>query len=367
MYAKTATPSRDAYVANGPKPVFIQTRDIPFDQVQGEDLYCALSKQIKTDKIMGIQRIGSLWRIYLQCQEDRIKLISSGLQFRNTVIPVYDINPYTKTNDELTRVTIKDIPLSVNDSMIKCELEKMKCEVKGEIIRQKLRVNGQLVNCLNGDRVCYIEPPSQPLPRTIKVANMFRARLFHAGQPEQVKNCSKCLEAGHHASQCRNEIKCKICNQSGHKSVSCQADPNQRLRNNEIKENSNALNVVRNAAARTSDELRKNHDHNNSEADESDRTGHASTSGNHRSDDVSVRSKISRQPDISHFLRPRSTTSSPRKNDRKGNEPNENGDEDTNTISSSDETCSEEEHISRSPTPKRGKKGMKRKRGKARK
>lgn len=61
MCAKTATPSQDAQETNGPKHIFIRTR--AFGQTQDADLYCTSSKHIKIDAIIGIQRIGSLWRI----------------------------------------------------------------------------------------------------------------------------------------------------------------------------------------------------------------------------------------------------------------------------------------------------------------
>ena len=61
----------------------------------------------------------------------------------------------------------------------------MKCTVRGEITRQQLRVGGRLTNCLNGDRIVYIDPPSKPLPRflVIHVGSIFRTRAFHAHRP----------------------------------------------------------------------------------------------------------------------------------------------------------------------------------------
>ena len=223
-----STPKSDTYVPQGPKPVFIQARDVPRSDttyITGEEVYLSLSRSIDRHCITGIQRIGSLWRIYANSHEARVKLISNGLVIRNTTIPVYDTNPYTKEkNEHLTRVLIKDIPLSVGDELIKSTLEKLKCQVRSEIIRQKLRVNGELIgliDCLNGDRVCFIDPPSQPLPRSIVVANLFRARVFHIGQPERVTTCSRCLETGHHSYQCTDSVKCKTCKQTGHISSGC--------------------------------------------------------------------------------------------------------------------------------------------------
>ena len=378
MYAQAAAPPRDTFTPNGPKPVFVKTRDFPPSDktVTGEELYFALSKCVASENITGIQKIGSLWRIYLSRHEDRVKLITQGLHIRSAVIPVYDRNPFTKShNEELTRVTVKDIPLSVGDELIKNELEKMKCKIQGEIIRQKLRVNGQLVNCLNGDRVCYIEPPSQPLARMFTVANIFRGRIFHPGQPEQVRNCSKCLETGHHASQCNREVKCKTCKRFGHKSGSCPESGND-LHNSATKE------VINNTPVQTAERMP---DGQCQQHPETTRPSHAPSSvATHPDEDVSARTKAQRQSDISYFLRTNrasaSTQSQSGSQRHAGNESDrtcersersERGSEGTVSTSSddTDETDEERQTVQKTPTPKkkRKKKATEKKRGNTRK
>ena len=156
----------------------MMTRNIP--QVRK---YCvALAKTLNTDNILGIQQIRRLWRIYMNSHEDRVKQISNGLFIRGVSIAVYDVNPFTRSKDKnLTRVTIKDVPLSVSEKVIRSKIENLKCQIQGDIYRQKLRVNGQLTN---GDRVLYITPPSQPLPRKLSFGNNFmgRGRVSHPGQ-----------------------------------------------------------------------------------------------------------------------------------------------------------------------------------------
>ena len=236
MYAEKATPSGATYTRSSPKPVFVATKDIPPSSTPptGEELYCSLMKCVNTEHIAGIQRIGSLWRIYLTEHDDRVKVIVNGILLRGVTVPVHDVNPFTKARDEmLTRVLIKDVPLSVGDDLIKATLEGMKYKVRGEITRQQLRVGGQLTNCLNGDRVVYIVPPTQPLPRFLVIGNVFRARAFHTGQPEKANTttatCSKCLDNGHHASTCQNPVKCRTCKESGHFSHSCPKTANSTL------------------------------------------------------------------------------------------------------------------------------------------
>ena len=84
--------------------------------------------------------------------------------------------------------------------------------------------NGQLTNCLNGDRVLHITPPSQPIPRKITIGKTFRARVYHNGQPTPnigTPTCSRCLEKGHHVSNCTNAMKCQLCRKDGHVRSEC--------------------------------------------------------------------------------------------------------------------------------------------------
>ena len=230
MYAQKAKPHPETHLPKGPKPVFLRTDDIRNDDKKhstGEEIYVALAKTLNTDNILGIQQIRRLWRIYLNSHEDRVKLISNGLFIRGASIAVYDVNPFTRSKDEnLTRVTIKDVPLSVSDEVIRSKIENLKCQIQGDIYRQKLRVNGQLTNCLNGDRALYITPPSQPLPRKLLFGNNFMGRVYHTGQPEHSSaagpvTCSRCLESGHHVSRCHNDVKCQLCKNTGHIKNEC--------------------------------------------------------------------------------------------------------------------------------------------------
>ena len=239
MYAEKAAPRPEAYLPKGPKPVFIRADDIrngDKKQATGEEIYVGLVKVLDGNNVAGIQQIRRLWRIYLNSQTDRVKLISNGLALRGAIVPVYDLNPFTKSRDEnLTRVVIKDIPLSFSDDAIRAQLQAMKYEIQGDIYRQKLRVNGQLINCLNGDRMLYISPPTQPLPRKLLFGNLFMARIYHPGQPEHTGGgqvtCSRCLEFGHHVSRCSNDVRCQVCKQTGHMKNEC-PENRQALRNN---------------------------------------------------------------------------------------------------------------------------------------
>ena len=114
-------------------------------------------------------------------------------------------------------VRVCDVPLSVHDQEIVNALRQpgIEAEIVGEVIKEKLRVKGKLVNCLTGNRRVEIKIPKNPLPRYIAV-NDLKARIYHPGQPQNKDvTCNQCLEKGHYSATSRNEQKCKECKQNG--------------------------------------------------------------------------------------------------------------------------------------------------------
>ena len=166
-YARMTSPDVAPEGPSPGKPVFVMNQDIPGERnVDLQDMYKALCKSVDTKNIVGVQRIGGLWRLYIAERELRIKLITEGLQIRNASVRVYDKNPYLlHENENAVRVVIKDVPLSVHESVIRDGLESANCKIYGPITYPKLRVDGKLTQCLTGDRAVYIDPPPQPLPR----------------------------------------------------------------------------------------------------------------------------------------------------------------------------------------------------------
>ena len=212
----------------GGKPVFLKNKDIPSVSEKGmsnQDMYKCLIGCVQGREIKGIQKIGGLWRLYVETQDTRIKLITNGLNVRNANVAIYDQNPFFSDGRENSlRLLIRDVPLSVHESLIIDELEKLKHKVNGPAIYQRLRVDGQLTDCLTGNRIVYIEQPSKPLPRDMNFG-IFKAKVYHFGQPDPSPRstvmCSRCLKAGHHRSQCSSPVVCRRCKQSGHLQQEC--------------------------------------------------------------------------------------------------------------------------------------------------
>ena len=190
-----------------------------------QEMYKCLLRSVNGREIKGIQRIGGLWRLYLENQSTRIALITQGLNVRNANVAIYDSNPFINDNAENTlRLLIRDIPLSVHPSLITEELEKAKFKVVGPVTFQRLRVDGLLTDCLTGNRFVHIQPPSKPVPREMSFG-LFKAKIFHFGQDNSsTVTCSRCLSQGHHRSKCSNSIVCRRCKLPGHIQLDCASD-----------------------------------------------------------------------------------------------------------------------------------------------
>ena len=210
------------------KPIFLKEVDY-FGSIKptkeqwlsNEELYkTLLNHKIPAEAILGIQRVGSLWRLYIENVVNRVALVATGLTVRGVNIPVYELNPFKPDRTGQLRVRFRDIPLSADDSIITKTLQDHGCIVTEPPSREKLRVDGKLTHCETGDRIVYVKPLKDPLPKLMKVGQ-FRATVTHYGQFLKSQTCGKCLQEGHRFNECENDWVCKSCKEPGHKQSDC--------------------------------------------------------------------------------------------------------------------------------------------------
>ena len=123
-----------------------------------------------------------------------------------------------------TRLTIGNLPLSFSNEEISKYISKLpSVNVRSSLMEERARDDsGKLTHWKTGRRFVYIDVPSQPLPKTLRMGS-FSATLYDKEQ--KIVTCSKCLVTGPHASVCTEPVKCRQCLQSGHKAESRGALP----------------------------------------------------------------------------------------------------------------------------------------------
>ena len=181
-----------------------------------------ICKRIESCKLLGVQRIGMLWRVYLKDKESRATLLVNKLEIRKQSVSVFSNNPMRaklsegETDENVVKVTIKDLPISKGNKGIEQFLISQGIKLKSAIGYAKARnEQNELTDWLNGDRFVFVEKFDDPLPRKTWI-NDSSVRIFHRDQPSTKAHCTKCHQEGHYKSQCTDEYRCIVCKESGH-------------------------------------------------------------------------------------------------------------------------------------------------------
>ena len=208
---------------SGTPAVFVKTDDLINSHAVKDYTICkAVAVTIGDNQLIGCQRIGKVWRIYPKGIESRIKLLTNSIQVQGQQVPVYAENPFRTgakdPNDTKVKLTVKDIPLSKGNTSLQKYLEGKGVKLTSRIEYAKARdpESHQLSEWLNGDRICYVDKLSTPLPRTAFIGDT-KARIFHDGQVSPVDMlCTRCFSTEHFRSRCTNPPCCNRCRKPGH-------------------------------------------------------------------------------------------------------------------------------------------------------
>lgn len=215
------------------KPVYLRNSDIVQGSNPVTDYELLESVLICTSEIKCIQRDRGLWRIYVNTTQSRDKLLTEGFDFRNTHINVFETNPFSAgTNsplEEVLRITIKGVPLSVDDGEIIKMLDSYKVSLTSPIKYENIRhpTTHKMTSILNGNRFVYAKPlqNGQSLPRSAFCAGI-KCLIYHKGQPskKRVPKCTNCW-GEHWRTQCSDKKRCRICLKTDHEpgSEKCEA------------------------------------------------------------------------------------------------------------------------------------------------
>ena len=191
-------------------PLFAKCSDT--GDVNAIDICDAVVRIIGASRLDGVQKIGNLWRIYVEDKEARVQTyMKKTLMINNKEIRLFDQNPYVINKDAVQgkkdKLTIKSVPLSVSNDEIKQMLIDNQVTLSSPIRYGQLRTaQGHLTKFRSGDRYVYVEPFDPPLSRNQRVANI-PCTVVHHGK----------------------EMTCRACGQKGHKVGDnlCKAQPTE--------------------------------------------------------------------------------------------------------------------------------------------
>ncbi|KAI8490388.1 hypothetical protein Bbelb_316560 [Branchiostoma belcheri] len=170
------------------RPVFlilgnVVNRDRGDRFLSEEEIFSAVASTLgqnnpAPEPIKCIQISRGLCRIYIQGKACRTRALTKGLLLRGKTITLHEKNPFVKF-PRGTRLTVKGLPWSVHDSVIKQSLEQnYGCEIT-EIQHCHIRVNGRLTDCCNGDRFVFVTKVRKPIPNYNVQMGKFRVNIFY--------------------------------------------------------------------------------------------------------------------------------------------------------------------------------------------
>ena len=95
-------------------PVFFKARDVVDFRILHEfEVYASVKDKVGLENVLGCQRIGRLWRIYVKSTECRTKLLTNKLTIRDQLIDIFNENPFrsgiVSPDEKVIKITIKDI------------------------------------------------------------------------------------------------------------------------------------------------------------------------------------------------------------------------------------------------------------------
>ena len=205
-------------------PVFIRAMEIPnFKTLKEVELCVAICDSIERSCLLGVQRIGMVWRVYTKNHESRMTLLANGIVIREQRVGVFSNNPVRaklapgETDENIMKITIKDLPISKGNKGVEKYLMTQGIKLRSPVEYAKARNDqNELTEWLNGDRTVFVDSFSDPLPRVTWIGDS-KVRIYHRGQPKPVIKCTHCLQEGHFRSQCTNEQVCVVCKMESHR------------------------------------------------------------------------------------------------------------------------------------------------------
>ena len=140
--------------------MFIKHTDLGFtmqQQVNTYEICKELFKTVNKEAIRTVQRVRGLWRIYINNEDDRMKLITQGFSWRTKSVTVYDRNPFRNTallNNpaiKTVKITISNQPESITNKEIESMLKPMGCKLETVVQEDYIRDDERKFTSIKND------------------------------------------------------------------------------------------------------------------------------------------------------------------------------------------------------------------------
>ena len=186
------------------------------------DVCQAILDVIDDHDLMGVQRVGNLWRIYVLSLPARANLASTGVDIYGKHINLNTVNPYelrNKQEEKPIKITIQDVKMHITNEYIESYLRGLGVKLTNTLSFEKIKDDkNENTPFTNGNRIAFGDAKylrDHPLPSYMLIGNCV-ARIRHFGQHPKASVCTKCFGDDHPVWKCNKSRACRVCKQTSH-------------------------------------------------------------------------------------------------------------------------------------------------------
>lgn len=101
--------------------IFGNAKPKRYQWINHVEMYKAISAVVQAENIKGLQRVGAMWRVYVDNMDGRVALVTDGMTFREMHVSFDGTNPFYifTGSEQFIGVRITNLPLSADDEQIR--------------------------------------------------------------------------------------------------------------------------------------------------------------------------------------------------------------------------------------------------------
>ena len=143
------------------KPLYFLHSDVKQNkELRDYDVCMAVTRVINKKHLKGVQKIGNLWRVFMNAPDARAQLSVKGLDIAGQHITLITENPYAfsaENNNRPIKVTLYDVKMHYANEVIEQHLKGIGIKLVKPVEHGKVKDNdGNETEFYNGERVTYV-------------------------------------------------------------------------------------------------------------------------------------------------------------------------------------------------------------------